>query len=124
MMSGSGLALMLRVGLSLGAVLGLFALMARGTRRGFGQSRNRTAPLEVVARQSLVRNASVMVVRAGERQLVLGVTESSVALLAELEHSDAEVNEVARTSPEMGFVPKPSWRNALNSMREMTVRRA
>ena len=79
--------LLLRVALSLGAVLGLVWLLARGARRtGAG----RFAPASrftVVGRQSLGRSAGVAVVRVGDRALVLGVTEQSVRLLAETDLS-------------------------------------
>ena len=76
-------ALLLRVVLSLGAVLGLVWLLARAARRSGG---GRVAPatrFSVIGRQSLGRNAGVAVVRVGQRALVLGVTEQSVRLLAE-----------------------------------------
>jgi len=75
--------LLLRVAVSLGAVLGLIWLLGRGGRRRAGGRVAAAGRFTVVGRQSLGRHAGVAVVRIGERALVLGVTEQSVQLLAE-----------------------------------------
>ena len=77
------LSLLLRVALSLGCVLGLIWLLARGGRRRTGGRVAAAGRFAVVGRQSLGRHAGVAVVRVGDRALVLGVTEQSVQLLAE-----------------------------------------
>lgn len=64
-----------------------FLLIRAWGRRQSGQTR-RGAPLERVASLSLAGGASVHLVRAGGRTLLLGVTPSSVRLLREL-HQDA-----------------------------------
>jgi len=77
-------ALLLRLVVALASVLGLVWLFSRGMTRGRGR---RLVPgmTEVVSRQALSRAASVVVVRVGERALVLGVTEQQVSLLTETE---------------------------------------
>ncbi len=114
--------LVLRVGLSLGAVLGLIALLGRGARRGIG-GRGPVKEVDVVARQGLARNASVVVVRAAGRVFLLGVTESSVSLVADLGHT-LVFDEVAGTPPQPVDIRPKAWRDALESVREMTVRRS
>lgn len=75
--------MLLRLAVALGSVVGLIWLVSRGMNRGRA---GRVAGLtEVVARQPLSRAASVVVVRVGERNLVLGVTEQQVSLLTETE---------------------------------------
>jgi flagellar protein FliO/FliZ len=76
--------LVLRVALALGCVLGvLWWLGRRAARSGGGQ--RRTAALTVVARQGLGQKASIAVVDADGRRLLLGVSEHGVTLLTELE---------------------------------------
>src|SRR4051794_30565202 len=73
--------MLLRLVLSLGAVIALMWLAARVLRGSMG-GRN-TGALEILARQQLSRGASVSVVRVADRALVVGVTENHVSLLAE-----------------------------------------
>ena len=74
--------LLLRVVVALVSVLGLVWLFSRGMTRGRGR---RLVPgmTEVLSRQALSRAASVVVVRVGDKALVLGVTEQQVNLIAE-----------------------------------------
>lgn len=76
------LELVLRLGFSLAAVLGLFWLVAHFGSRRLGGSR---ALLHVRARQSLSRTASVAVIEVGDRVLVVGVADGGVRLLTELD---------------------------------------
>jgi flagellar protein FliO/FliZ len=134
----SSVVLVLRVVLSLVVVLGLLALAARyAGRKGLGgtPTRGRTAAkVEVVARQGLGRNTSVVIVRAAERALVLGVTETGISLLADADPSvldlreetpdpsDPDAQGMGRTG---GPVARPSaWKDTLELLRERTVRRS
>jgi flagellar protein FliO/FliZ len=74
----------LRVVVSLGVVLLLFWAVARVSQRRLGLGGARS-PLRVLGRQALGRNASVAVVEVGERVLVVGVADSGVRLLTELD---------------------------------------
>lgn len=76
------LALAGRVVLSLGVVLVVLWLAARGLRKGQRRTRHGVA-VDLLARQPLAQRSSVAVVQVGERALVLGVTEHRVELLAE-----------------------------------------
>lgn len=77
-------------------VSGLLALAMRVGRRraGLGGS-GRRAPIDIVARHQLGRNAALAVVRTGDRMLVLGVTEASVTLLRDDPVTDTSVTPVA-----------------------------
>ena len=75
--------LLLRVVLSLGVVLGLLWFLARRVNGQF--SRGRAAPINVVARTSLSRHAGLAVVEVDERRLLLGVADTGVTLIAELD---------------------------------------
>jgi flagellar protein FliO/FliZ len=124
--------LLLRVALSLGVVLGLLTFVARAARkRGIGNAPGRTtARVEVVARQGLGRNSSVVIVRAAERALVLGVTETTVSLLAESPWSEMGTDDEpdAPGTTRQGGGPllgRPSaWKANLEQLRERTVRRS
>ena len=70
--------LVLRLGLSLGIVLGLFWAIARTGSKRMGGSRSL---MKVRSRQSLSRSSSVAVVEVGSRVLVVGVSDGGVALL-------------------------------------------
>jgi flagellar protein FliO/FliZ len=130
----SSIILVLRVAVSLAVVLGLLAFAARAaSRRGLGTAPGRSgARVEVVARQGLGRNTSVVIVRAAERALVLGVTETSIALLAD---ADLSVLDVTTDDPDPaapGMVrsggplsARPSaWKDTLEMLRDRTVRRS
>jgi flagellar protein FliO/FliZ len=128
-------ALLVRVVVSLGVVLGIMAGAAAVLRRqgvGGGRSpRRRPARIEILGRQGLSRSASVTVVRLGDRALVLGVTESSVNLLAEVDPAEIEPEESegpgapGTAFPGSGFPPAVSaWKAAVENLRARTVRRS
>ncbi len=75
--------LIIRVVFSLGVVLGLLWFIARASSRRLGGGSR--SLVRVVGRQTLGRNASVAVVEVGERVLVVGVSESGVRLLTEMD---------------------------------------
>jgi flagellar protein FliO/FliZ len=90
------LELVLRVGVALGVVLGLFWLVARaGSRRLGGGARNL---VRVRGRQALSRTASLAVVEVGSRVLVVGVSDGGVRLLTELDPSEVEAPAAAEPS--------------------------
>ncbi|NNH24843.1 FliO/MopB family protein, partial [Pseudokineococcus marinus] len=77
------LGLLLRVVASLAAVLGLVWMVRRGMLRGQGgRARAAVGSISVLARQQLTNRASVALVQVGGTGLVLGVTDSSVQVLA------------------------------------------
>jgi flagellar biogenesis protein FliO len=121
----NGAFLALRVAASLGAVLGLLLFIGRGRTGRLLRGRRTAAPLEILARQGLARSAAVVVVRAGDRGLVLGVTDTHVSMLAEVDPDTMDIDlRAAGTPPDQGPSPRPAWRDALDSMRDRTVRRS
>ncbi|MGE0879203.1 MAG: flagellar biosynthetic protein FliO [Acidimicrobiia bacterium] len=81
-------ALVVRLVVSLGLVLGLMAVAAWAIRKRGTLSRiTGQSNLEVLARQPLGRSSSMVVVRVGEKAIVLGVTEQHVSVLTEAEAS-------------------------------------
>lgn len=93
--------LFLRVFFSLIAVVGLMWFLARmASRRMDG---THASLVRLVGRQSVGRSASVAVVSVGERLLVVGVTESDVRLLTEL---DGDELESALTTADVPAVPR------------------
>jgi flagellar protein FliO/FliZ len=139
-------AMLARLVLSLGVVIGLMLGAAVVVRRRGGVLRKVGAaqPLEVLARQSLGRTASVQVVRMGERAVLLGVTEQSVSYLTEGDPADFELagmvdvavdltdhtmssgggpsaNRTARSGGAMRL--GSSWTGVLDTLRDKSTRR-
>ncbi|WP_426763975.1 flagellar biosynthetic protein FliO [Pseudarthrobacter sp. 1G09] len=72
----------LRVLVALGAVLGLMWYLQRRVTKAKGHGRRRASrTLSVVSRQSVGQKASVVVIDAGDRRFLLGVTEHSINVL-------------------------------------------
>jgi flagellar protein FliO/FliZ len=125
--------LFLRLTVSLGVVLALVrvaaGLLQRTTAGGGGRRRRRgPAEVEVLLRQPVGRRASISVVRAGNRALLLGITEHTITLLAE---DDPDVlvplaPETPRTvSPADGRASaSPAWTAVVDALRDRTVRRS
>jgi len=72
----------------------LAAAMPRFARTGGRRSPRRRARLEVIARQPLGKTASVAVVRVADRTMLLGVTDSAVQLLSEIDAALFEDGEI------------------------------
>jgi flagellar biogenesis protein FliO len=94
MIDGSVVGTLVRLVLSLAAVLTLMVFLARylhdrqigvGLGAGAAQRRKKANLLEVVTRQGLSRGSSVAIVRVSGQLMLLGVTESAVTVLRELE---------------------------------------
>ena len=125
--------LFLRLTVSLGVVLVLVrvaaGLLQRTAGGGRGVRRRRgPAEVEVLLRQPVGRRASITVVRAGNRALLLGITEHTITLLAE---DDPDVlvplaPETPRTaSPTDGRATvTPAWTAVVDALRDRTVRRS
>src|SRR5690348_2068498 len=72
----------LRVLVALGAVLGLMWYLQRRVTKAKGHGRRRAnRTLSVVSRQSVGQKASVVVIDAGDRRFLLGVTEHTINVL-------------------------------------------
>jgi flagellar protein FliO/FliZ len=137
-MDTSLVVLVVRVVVSLGVVLAVMAGAAAVLRRSgvvgtTGTSRRglrrRPVPIEVIARHGLSRSSSIAVVRLGDRALVLGVTETQVSLLTEIDPAeldappDPEDAAAGPAGPGIGAGALP-WKVALEQLRERTVRRS
>ncbi|MGO9875079.1 MAG: flagellar biosynthetic protein FliO [Acidimicrobiia bacterium] len=131
MSTGATLALLARLFVSLGVVIGLMWFAARVVRRrglgGFGSPTRRPGVhIDVLARRTLSRNTSIAIVRVGGQGLIVGVTDHQVTKLAdadldELDLDDAEGQWTASSQGPDG--PTPSWKAMLDGLRERTVRR-
>lgn len=91
----------LRVLVALGAVLGLMWFLQRriGAAKGSGR-RSAGRTLSVVSRQSVGQKASVVVIDAGDRRFLLGVTEHSINVL---HTGEIPAEAVERTTAEHQF---------------------
>ena len=126
MSSVSVTALLVRLVLSLGVVIVLMAALAKVARgrmgRATGRRRDPSLQLQVLSRQTIGKNASVLLVRAGDRGLLLGVTEHNVSLITETELTAAPVDEAPAPARAPGLAPP--WNMVVQRVRELTVRRA
>jgi hypothetical protein len=170
---GSVIELLVRLAISMAVVMAVMGLAARLVRRRQGtgpllparqtsttgrdsrpgRARSRkprpAAPLEVIYRRPLSKGAAVSVVEATGRTFLLGVTEHSVTLLAELTGPAAagatavpeqgavgtvhlaDVDEWQQTGrmpvrergPAGAETSDNAWKLTLDSLRERTVRR-
>jgi flagellar biogenesis protein FliO len=128
----SVVSLFARLLVAMAVVLGLMFLAARALRGKtgpLGARRGRVAPIEVLARQGLGRQASVTLVRSGGKVLLLGVTEASINLLTEVDPDLVDIDgpEADRTAlPGDGPVGQTSWtwKAMIDAARERTVRRS
>jgi flagellar protein FliO/FliZ len=120
--------------LSLAVVIGLMVGATKFMKHrgigGFSPSGPRRATsgveVEVLARKTLGRNASVAVVRAAGKEMVLGVTETQVTLLgdAEIEEFQLEAVDTQRTGLlSAGNGAITPWKTMLEGLRDRTVRR-
>ena len=120
-----------RLVLAMGVVLGVMVLAAKVAKsRNFaGGRKGGRATLEVVTRQPLGKTASVAIVRAAGKALVLGVTDTSVTILAEADpdalNIDLTGSEAQWTAPPGDGNTRPGqpWKTLLEQLRERTVRR-
>ena len=137
-------ALLARLVVSLGVVLGLMWVAARLLARQSGgriARVTRPVPIQVLARTSLSKNSSVAVVSAAGKALIVGVTDSQVTLLAEsdlealIEQPEEEdpattITAAARTrspwavSGQPGAAAFSPWTAMLDTLRDRTVRRS
>ncbi len=130
---GSFVLLFGRTLLALATVLFLVWALSRlaGRNRGVAGAKRSGAPgearLELLSRKSLSRTASVVVVRVGDRNLVVGVTPQSVTLITEVAASELEPGaaQLQADTPwraESGPTPM-AWDATISKLRELTVRR-
>lgn len=113
-----------RLVISLAVVLALMGVLAWALRhRAVPGLRRSSAPpdtLQVVARHPLSRSVSVAVVRAADRALVVGISDTGVTLLAEIDPATLDIEEPDAESPVTGA---PSWSGFVEALRERSVRR-
>lgn len=116
-----------RMVVSLGVVVGLMVMVGRIARRRMGSGALGPQPhhkLQVIARQSVGKGAAVATIRAGDRILLLGVTEHGVSLLSEADLPQTEPEPAGQREPVPPKVLRPlTLADVLERARELTVRR-
>ena len=136
-------ALLARLVVSLGVVLGLMWVAAKLLQRQTGGKRAgrlaRTTPIAVLARQSLGKNSSVAVVHAAGKALIVGITDSQVTLLGEgsIEELEEEASDPATTITAAAGTHSPwtaqgtrgaaafsPWTAMVETLRDRTTRRS
>jgi flagellar protein FliO/FliZ len=129
MASASTLVLFARLIFSLAIVIGLMWLAAnvlrkRGLSGVAGRRAARGPAVELVARRGLGRNASIAIVRVGERSMGVGVTDHQVTKLGDIDVEEIDVNEAANwTVPQGTNRPASAWKTMLEQMRNRTARK-
>jgi len=141
-----------RMLLSLSVVLGLLWVIARvgrgrqaggklgrtrfgagagaGAGAGSGTTANR---IDLLGRRSLGRHSAVLLIRAGNRTMVVGQTPQHITVLAECEPDQSDMNRetaaagrAEETMPglasETGVLTPKAWDALVDRLREMTVR--
>lgn len=88
-----------RLCLALAVVLGAIWLIAKKARGGARAKVRSGKLIDVLGRQPLTRGSSVAVVRVGERALIVGVTDSNVRVLGEMELDEAANHLAADAAP-------------------------
>ena len=91
----------------------LFTKYVAGRSGSFLGARSGTGQFKVLARLSLGREQSLVLVQAGERHLLLGVAPSGVSLVAELTGEEAQAL-CARPTPDQPA--PPSFGEALRTV--------
>jgi flagellar biosynthetic protein FliO len=129
MASASTLMLFVRLIMSLGVVIGLMWIAAnvlrkRGIAGTTSAKRSARGPeVELVARKPLGRNASIVVVRVGDRSMLVGVTDQRVTNLGDVDFADVELYEDNTWTVSSGATsPASAWKTMLEQMRNRTVR--
>jgi flagellar biosynthetic protein FliO len=101
MSDGSAVLTLLRMVVSLAAVLGLLYVLVRYAQRRQGGGallrKRPAAHIQVLGRTSLSRAASVHVVQVAARVLVLGVSDGGVRVLTELDPDTLTEGDAAAT---------------------------
>jgi len=131
MNTASTLGLFMRLILSLGVVIGLMwaaatLLRKKGIMPNAGAKRRqvRGAQVELLARKPLGRNASIAVVRVGDRSMIVGITDHHVTKLDDAEVEEIDLDEGTNWTVSRGPAgPTTAWKAMLEQMRNRTIRR-
>lgn len=125
---------LVKVALTFGLLLVTLKLIGRFMGPQSGKVRHTGRPVEVMGRTSLGKAAQIVLVRLGDRSYALGVSQQGVQMLTEVDLDDEAIDATdddhdpaslvpagfpARTQ---GPVTRPTWRDAIESLRERTVR--
>jgi flagellar biogenesis protein FliO len=138
--SGLGMWSFVRVVVSLGIVVTLMVVAMRVLRRNGPAlaprgTRKSSATLELVAKQTLSRSATVALLRIGSRLFLIGIGDSQVNLLSEGDRGvfgiaedepDQDADVVisgTRRAPDWSHRSDSAWKTLLDAIRERTVRR-
>jgi flagellar biogenesis protein FliO len=131
---------LVRMVVVLGAIIGLLVVMGRVAQRrqrGLGRvgAKKGASSIEVLSRKSVGQHVSLLVVRAGERTLLVGQSSQQMTLLTELDAGEWEGTATPAAGTKLGNLLAPrlvredeanasrAWDALVYRLREMTVRR-
>lgn len=83
-------------------------------------------PFEVLSKYTIGKRQSLLVTRHNTRVFLLGVTDSSITLITELDNTDdIDISSVAETQrTDVSAQQFPAWKDLLAQAKERTVRNA
>jgi flagellar biosynthetic protein FliO len=140
MSTASTLGMFARLLFSLAIVIGLMWVAANQLRKrgyggvGGGRRSGAAVQVELLARRSMGRNSSIVVVRVGDQSMLVGVTDHQINKLADVEIDEIDLESAnwtatpalpapaSATSPSDGQHPS-AWKTMLDQMRTRTTRR-
>jgi flagellar biosynthetic protein FliO len=139
--TASTLAMFARLVFSLAIVIGLMWVAANQLKkRGYGGVGGTRRPgagvqVELLARRSMGRNSSIVVVRVGDRSMVVGVTDHQINNLGDIDIAEIDLESAnwtatpalpapaSASSSSANSGPQPSaWKTMLDQMRNRTIR--
>lgn len=137
--TASTIGMFARLLFSLAIVIGLMWVAANQLKkRGYGGTGGRRGPgvqLEVLARRSMGRNSSIVVVRVGDRSMLVGVTDHQINKLDDVDIDEIDLESANWTATPA--LPAPAsassssanngehpsaWKMMLEQMRTRTTR--
>ena len=132
--------LLIQMVIGLAVIIGLIKVVSRVVQGKGGRALSharRQGGVSVLGRQSLGKGVQVAVVSAARRTYLIGVTQRQITLLGQLDGAQEAVAAPGQAlaigdlqlirsepGPDPGDDLQPSWRAAIDQMRDKTLRRA
>ncbi|MEM7326851.1 MAG: flagellar biosynthetic protein FliO [Actinomycetota bacterium] len=131
LLATSTIELTLRMGVALLVIMGLLWLVTRFAKRQLGPRGNDRPHIDVTFQRQLTKHATLSLVKAGDRNLLVASNNQAITLLAEGDDLIAVPEAPARSSrvtrgvtgdqPSIDVRPKPV--NPIRALQDRTVRR-
>ena len=118
--------LLFQLMVALAVIIGLIAVVAKLARGRVGALRRTSAPLAVLARQSLGKGVQVAIVKAGADMFLLGITQHQVTRISRFNAEEGpEVLESPDDLPPAALAGNAvRWQSKLRQIQDRTLRRS